>query len=162
MNNKYILRIIPNNDEIGELYKNHGYYNIGDSGIDIYNTEDVLIKKGETKKIVFGISCEIIEVDKNDNYIRNISYWVLPRSSIVKTPLRLGNSIGLIDAHYQGNICAFTDNIKDYDYIVKKGTRLFQIATPDLTPISEIKVVERFLDSSKNRGGGYGSTSHLK
>lgn len=156
--NKYILRIIPNNNEVKELYQNHKNYNEGDSGLDLFSIEDVFITHGETKKILFGISCEVIQVDDNDNYIRNVSYWLLPRSSIVKTPLRLSNSLGLIDAHYQGNIMAVVDNIKDVDYKVEKNTRLFQLATADLTPFYKVVIADNFLDVSKNRGGGYGST----
>lgn len=155
---KYIFRIIPNNEEVAQMYKNHTHYNEGDSGLDLFCVEDVEIKVGETKKIKFDISCEMIQVDKNRNYVKNVSYWLLPRSSIIKTPLRLANSLGLIDAHYQNNIMAFVDNVKTFDYSVEKGTRLFQIATGDLTPISKIEVVDKFLNESKNRGGGYGST----
>lgn len=154
----YIFRIIPNNDQVGQLYENHSHYNEGDSGIDLFCTEDVLIKPGETKKIKFDISCEMIEVDQDGTYMKNVSYWLLPRSSIIKTPLRLANSLGLIDAHYQNNIMAFVDNVKNEEYFVKKGTRLFQIATGDLTPISKIEVGTEFLNKDKNRGGGYGST----
>lgn len=155
---KYIFRIIPNNQEVANKYKNHSHYNEGDSGVDLFCTEDLTIQSGETKKVKFDISCEMIQVDENNNYIKNVSYWLLPRSSIIKTPLRLANSLGLIDAHYQNNIMAFVDNIKKDEYFVEKGTRLFQIATGDLTPISKIEVVNEFLDKSKNRGGGYGST----
>lgn len=154
---KYIFRILPNNEEVLEKYINHSHYNDGDSGIDLFCTENLTIKSGETKKIKFDISCEMIQVDKNNNYVKNVSYWLLPRSSIIKTPLRLSNSLGLIDAHYQNNIMAFVDNVKDEEYFVEKGTRLFQIATGDLTPISKIEVVSSFLNK-KNRGGGYGST----
>ena len=30
----------------------------------------------------------------------------------LRTPLRLANSVGIIDAGYRGNICAVVDNIK--------------------------------------------------
>lgn len=155
---KYIFRIIPNNNEVGQLYKNHTHYNEGDSGIDLFCIENVKIGAGETKKIKFNISCEMVQVDDDGMYIKNVSYWLLPRSSIVKTPLRLANSLGLIDAHYQNNIMAFVDNVKNEEYNVEKGTRLFQIVTGDLTPISKIELGTEFLNKDKNRGGGYGST----
>lgn len=154
---KYILRIIPNNTEIGNLYKNHSHYNEGDSGIDLFFTEDITVKAGETKKINFGISCEIICIDENKQDTYNISYLLLPRSSIVKTSLRLANSIGLIDAHYKNNIMAFVDNIKTEDYTIEKGTRLFQLVVPSLKPIHRIEVSDHFINSKK-RNGGFGST----
>jgi len=154
---EYTLRIIANNEEIENLYKNHSYYNEGDSGIDLFCSEDVIIKAGETKKIKFDISCEIVCVDKDKVY--NTSYLLLPRSSIVKTPLRLANSIGLIDAYYRDNICAFVDNIKNEDYEVKKGTRLFQLVVPSLQPFHKVKVSKYFINPEKNRNGGFGSTN---
>jgi len=153
---KYTLRIVPSNNKIAELYKNHTHYNEGDSGIDLFAPTDLFIKSGETKKLSFGISCELICEDGNRTY--NVSYLMLPRSSIHKTNLRLANSIGLIDAFYRGPISAALDNIKDTDYLIKENTRLFQLVTPDLTPFHKVEIVKDFLDKSKNRGGGFGSS----
>jgi len=57
----------------------------------------------------------------------NKAYYLFPRSSISKTPLRLANSIGLIDGGYRGEIVAMVDNIYDEDYEVKEGERYFQL-----------------------------------
>ena len=158
---KYILRIIPNNEEVAKMYDNHSHFNEGDSGIDLFCAENITIKAGETKKIKFNISCEMICIDGNKT--KNVSYLLMPRSSMgSKTPLRLTNSIGLIDAFYRGNISGCSDNVKNYDYNVEKGTRLFQLVAPDLSPIHSVEVVKEFLDKSKNRGGGYGSTDLIK
>lgn len=162
MKKEYTLRVIGNTQEIENMYKNHTHYNIGDSGIDLFCTENIQIKQGESAKIIFGISCELLCVDvkedgnKSEPY--NVSYLLLPRSSIIKTPLRLANSIGLIDAYYQNNISAYVDNIKNTDYNVLKGTRLFQLVTPDLTPFKLLEVVKEFTNPELNRKGGYGST----
>ena len=43
----------------------------------------------------------------------------MPRSSIVKTPLRLSNSVGVIDRGYRGQVTAVVDNLK---YIEKINT----------------------------------------
>lgn len=162
MKKEYTLRVIGNTQEIENMYKNHTHYNVGDSGIDLFCTENIQIKQGESAKINFGISCELLCVDvkedgnKSEPY--NVSYLLLPRSSIIKTPLRLANSIGLIDAYYQNNISAYVDNIKNTDYNVLKGTRLFQLVTPDLTPFKLLEVVKEFTNPELNRKGGYGST----
>ena len=80
----------------------------------------------------------------------------MPRSSISKTPLRLCNSIGLIDAGYRGEIMAAVDNIKDEDYIIDYGQRLFQIVAMDGSPLS-FELVDTL--SQTDRGaGGFGST----
>ena len=46
----------------------------------------------------------------HDDYLPT-SYMLVPRSSISKTPLRMANSIGIIDAGYRGEIMAAVDNI---------------------------------------------------
>jgi len=153
---KYILRIIPNNEEVAKLYRNHSHYSEGDSGIDLFCTEDINIRSGQTEKIKFDISCEMICIDGDKTY--NVSYLLLPRSSIVKTNLRMANSIGLIDAFFRDNLKAYADNIKYKNYEVKKGTRLFQIVAPTLTPIHHIEVVKDFLHPELDRNGGFGSS----
>ena len=108
---------------------------------------DMTIKSGETKLIQLGISCQ------PDN---GRAYYLMPRSSIFKTPLRMANSIGLIDGGYRGEIMVPCDNIKDYDYTIKKGERLFQLVGCDSSPITyEIK--DELSDSSRGKDG-FGST----
>ena len=85
------------------------------------------------------------------------AFFMLPRSSISKTPLRLANSVGLIDAGYRGTLLAAVDS-RD-DYVVADHTRLFQIASPDLLPFDEIWVVPEIPGGPTLRGaGGFGST----
>ena len=85
-----------------------------------------------------------------------VSYYLYPRSSITKTPLRLANSVGIIDAGYRGNIIACVDNIKNGEYIIEAGSRLFQICSSDLSPIS-IEIVNSLPETSRGIGG-FGST----
>lgn len=141
------LMIKPLNDIAKSYYRNHGHFHIGDAGLDLYALQDQVIKAGETSKIKLGISCET--KDKK-------GYFLFPRSSISKTPLRMANSIGLIDGGYRGEIMAVCDNIKDYDYIISKGDRLFQIVSADLSPI-EFKIIDKLSDSTRG-DGGFGST----
>ena len=83
-------------------------------------------------------------------------YLLMPRSSISKTPLRLSNAIGLIDAGYRGEIMAAVDNIKKESYEVEKGQRLFQLVSMDGGPIY-FELVDN-LSTSKRGEGGFGST----
>jgi dUTP pyrophosphatase len=135
------------NDKANKLYKNHGHFHDGDAGLDLYVLEDIIFEAGETKLIKLGISCQ----PKDGK-----AYYLFPRSSISKTPLRLSNSIGLIDAGYRGEIMASCDNIKGFDYIVKKGERLFQLVGANCSPIS-YELVEKLSDTSRG-SGGFGST----
>ena len=83
------------------------------------------------------------------------AYWLLPRSSISRTPLRLANSVGLIDAGYRGPIMAAVDGA----YTVAENERLFQLASPDLLPWDEVRIVSEIPGGPTLRGaGGFGST----
>ena len=83
------------------------------------------------------------------------AFWLLPRSSISKTGLRLANSVGLIDAGYRGTIKAACDGVD----AVEANTRLFQLAAPDLLPWDEVRVVAEIPGGATLRGaGGFGST----
>ena len=128
------LLIKPLTDNIKTLYNNHEHFHPGDSGLDLFNPETLTIEPGETKCIDLQIQCEGFNCS-NLNLRENVSYKLYPRSSIVKTPLRLSNSVGIIDAGYRGNIMAFVDNIKGEPFTIEKGTRLFQICGPCLERI---------------------------
>ena len=141
------LLIKPLNDLAREYYNNHNHFHKGDAGLDLYVLEDQTFKAGETAKIKLGISCESMD---------GKGYFLFPRSSISKTPLRLANSIGLIDGGYRGEIMAVCDNIKDYDFSISKGDRLFQLVSADLSEI-EFKITDNLSDSSRGKGG-FGST----
>ena len=141
------LLIKPLNDKAKDYYENHGHFHKGDAGIDLYILENQTFKIGETKKIKFGISCQ----NKDGK-----AYFLFPRSSISKTPLRMANSIGLIDGGYRGEIMAVCDNIKEAEYSINKGDRLFQLVSWDMSPIN-FKIVDS-LSSTERGDGGFGST----
>lgn len=88
-----------------------------------------------------------------------VAYFLYPRSSTgTKTPLRLANSIGIIDAGYRGNYIAAFDNIRPQAFTVEKGQRLVQICGPNLTYPLRVELVDD-LDMHTERGaGGFGST----
>ena len=135
------------NDTAKSMYSNHGHFHDGDAGLDLYVIEDQSFQPGETKRINLGISCE----PKDGK-----AYYLFPRSSISKTPLRLSNSIGLIDGGYRGEIMASCDNIKDFIFHIKKGDRLFQLVATDNSPIS-YQLVDGLSNTSRG-SGGFGST----
>lgn len=88
-------------------------------------------------------------------------FYMYPRSSTgTKTPLRLANSVGVIDAGYRGNCIAAFDNNSDHHYSISKGDRLVQICAGNLVyPIYPVIVDNVDLLGSTYRGsGGFGST----
>ena len=141
------LKIKPLNDTARALYENHGHFHDGDAGLDLYVLEEQVFSPGETKLIKLGVSCEPED---------GKAYFLLARSSISKTPLRLANSIGLIDGGYRGEIMAPCDNIKDFEYTVEKGQRLFQLVAADCSAISY--TIEEELSDTSRGDGGFGST----
>jgi len=146
------------NEQLREYYSSRAIsFHNGDSGFDLIstNTEPITINPGETYKINFEIQCELRHNDTK------VSYLLMPRSSIIKTPLRMANSIGLIDAEYQGNIMAVVDNIKDRQYVIEPGTRLFQLVAPSLLPFTNLTLIDDFssISSRGERGFGEGTSS---
>ena len=141
------LFIKTHNTTALEFYRNHGHFHDGDAGLDLYVLEDIHFDPGETKAIKLGISCEPED---------GIAYYLFPRSSISKTPLRMANSIGLIDGGYRGEIIAMCDNIKSEAYTAEKGQRLFQLVATDSSPI-HFELVEE-LEMTTRGTGGFGST----
>ena len=141
------LRVKPTSEVVRLMYENHGHFHEGDAGLDLFIIEKQVIEPGETSRIKLGISCE--NMDQKP-------YLLMPRSSISKTPLRLCNAIGLIDAGYRGEIMAAVDNIKQQSYEVEKGQRLFQLVSMDGGPIY-FELVD-VLSTSKRGEGGFGST----
>ena len=141
------LKIKPLNDLAREIYEEHGHFHEGDAGLDLYVLEEMEFLPGETKAIRLGISCEPVE---------GRAYFLMPRSSISKTPLRMANSIGLIDAGYRGELMAVCDHIKSEPYRIEKGQRLFQLVACDCSPIS-YELVDELSETTRGEGG-FGST----
>ena len=135
------------NETAKEMYENHGHFHEGDAGLDLYVLEELKFLPGETHLIKLGISCQPAD---------GKAYYLFPRSSISKTPLRMSNSIGLIDGGYRGEIMAPCDNIKDFDYTIKEGERLFQLVSFDSSSIS-YNIVDSLSDTTRG-SGGFGST----
>ena len=148
------LKILPDSSLIHNQYANHSTFHIGDSGLDLLFTEDIVIEPNETIFISLGIKCEAFPTKAKEH---NISYYLYPRSSISKTPLRMANSVGIIDAGYRGTLMAAVDNISNEEYTVRAGQRLFQLCSPDLSPIT-FEITDNLSTTSRG-AGNFGSTN---
>jgi dUTP pyrophosphatase len=119
-----------------------------DSGFDLFIAENMVVPAHSMRMIDLKVRCEPLFKG---------GYYLYPRSSISKTPLRLANSVGIIDNGYRGTLKCAVDNNSDIDFIVKKGERYFQVCHPSLMPL-KINIVES-IDMKTERGeGGFGST----
>lgn len=122
---------------------------LGAAAFDFYTIEDTLIDCGDTKIIKTGLAVEI-----PDGYYLAI----YPRSSTgFRTPLRLSNSVGIIDSDYRGEIgLIFTNTSKVNPYSIGRGERLAQgIIAQKVT--CELLEVEELSETQRNTGG-VGST----
>lgn len=136
------LKIKILNEVVRECYTNNGHFHEGDAGLDVYNTEAVDINSGGFVLLHFGIALEPED---------GRAFYLMPRGSISKTPLRMSNSIGLIDGGYRGELIAPVDNIKAYDYSVEPKARLFQIVAMDGSPI-EYEIVDELSETTRGSG----------
>jgi len=125
-----------------------------DSGFDLFIPKELCVGLyiGNTIKIDHNIQCAMYSSTGSP-----LPYYLYPRSSLSKTPLRLSNSLGIIDSGYRGNIIAKMDYIKDITYEFPKGMRLTQICAHNLLPISSIELVTTLEETSRGEGG-FGST----
>ena len=112
------LRIKAFNNRAKELYENHSHFHSGDAGLDLFVVEDQIIPAKSTQPIPLQIACENLD---------NKAYYLFPRSSISKTPLRLANSIGLIDGGYRGELIGMVDNITKILISFPRAIRIFFI-----------------------------------
>lgn len=151
------LYIRPLNNEVRSLiFKQIQNHRHTDSGFDIpIVSQNVDLSSKVTS---FSLGVQIAAMDSNEPR----PCILLPRSSIYKTPFRLCNSIGLIDAGYRGEVKAIVDNMNPEDDTtmrLEEGTRMFQICRHDFLPWNTIILCDELPRSNDNRGeGGFGST----
>jgi len=169
----YLLRLNVSTtvcEEVRSLYKQavvkHNLMCDGeffDAGFDLFCPADVEVGGGETTKINQEVKGEMRLITSLDDWRGvPVGYYMYPRSSTgTKTPLRLANSVGIIDAGYRGNyISVFYNSSRDM-FKVEKKQRLVQICPPNMTYPMRIELVEKETDLSSNTGrgeGGFGST----
>lgn len=125
------------------------YAHDSDAAADMYAFEDITIQPHtHGTPVATGVHIQLPE-----GWVA----FVLPRSSMgAKTPLRLSNSVGVIDSGYRGEVRAIYDNISDDPYEIHKGDRIAQML---VMPSYRFKanVVDSLTDSDRGEGG-FGST----
>ena len=118
-----------------------------DVGLDIPMPHDIIVPNNAISfKIPLGIKTE-----------PSHGYMLLPRSSIIKTTLRLSNSVGIIDKSYRGELVAVVDNIADSPVHLNMGSCYFQIVAFDGN-LPSYNLINN-LSSTSRGSGGFGSTT---
>lgn len=152
---KYNVMFLNNNDKESykELYNSRSNYE-DDAGLDLFMMKRVEVpKKSISFKIKLGIKINAYKGDKLT------SYNIYPRSSMgSKTPLRLSNSIGLVDKGYTGELMIVVDNLSEDDYVIKEGSRLVQLVGPHHES-SVVNIVDVIVETDRS-GNGFGSTGN--
>lgn len=143
------LNVIADNKEI---WFNHPTYDKAkdneDVGLDIPMPVSVTVPpKSKAYTVDLGFKAE-----------QNHGYMLVPRSSISKTPLRLANSIGIIDKSYRGKVMVKVDNSSGNSFTMNEGSCYFQIVAFNGV-LPEYKLVDKISDTSRG-SGGFGSTTN--
>ena len=148
-----VLRVeVADTDILAEFYVTGRRNHLTDSGFDLFCPETIVVPPRTTVFVDLGVR-SMIEGS------RSCGYYLYPRSSLSKTPLRLANSVGIIDAGYRGILKAAVDNTSDKEYTIQRGDRLFQICMPTLEPFA---VLFAPVARETARGeGGFGSTNSV-
>lgn len=135
-----------------------------DSGFDLIMPIGRTIGPNSSVLLNLHVRAALYEIPPSrDSVIRRIprAYQIFPRSSMSKTPLRLANSVGIIDAGYRGDLMAALDcrNCHGHNnkvHVIIAGQRFLQICTPGLVPFHVTIVSE--LDDTRRGAGAFGST----
>ena len=118
------------------------------AGYDLYWTDEVTVKAGETVLIGTGIAMEITE-----NYFGG----VFARSGLsVKEGLRPANCVAVIDADYRGELRVPLHNDSAVDRQITVGERIAQLVILPFLPVAFEEVNE--LSDTQRGQGGFGST----
>jgi dUTP pyrophosphatase len=149
----YTLYLYTEDAELREKYLTASFL-AGDAGVDLYCPISAPVHH-----MVFlnhMIRCRMTYTSP-EGVERDVSYYLYPRSSLSKTPLRLANSVGIIDSGYRGEIVAAFD-VNDSDgYTLEKHQRLVQICSPTLEKV-RLVVVDQLELQTERGSGGFGST----
>ena len=181
----YVKSVDKHNTVVNKCIYND-YSEEFDAGFDLFvPVEEIIPNNSLGYKMNHMVKCSMnINIDTEDGISNQkpVGYYLYPRSSTgTKSPLRLSNSVGIIDSGYRGNIIAAFDNIaqphepdhgapaasfdnrstsNDGDFKVERGSRVVQICPPNLCYPILVKIVDNESDlGTTNRGeGGFGST----
>ena len=122
------------------------YVHDGDAGVDLYATENYVLKPGERALVSTGIAFAIPK-----GYVGLI--WD-------RSGLAAKNSMhvlaGVVDSGYRGEVKVVLINLGNEDFSVTKGMRIAQMLIQPVIS-ADIEEVDSLDETSRNQGG-FGST----
>jgi len=127
------------------------YQTYGASGFDLHSAEEYKIYPGQVLLVDTGIAYQIPY---------GYELQVRPRSGMsFKTPLRVANAPGTVDADFRDSVKVIIENRSDNEsYTIKQGDR---IAQGIICPVNRVSfsIVDE-LDESERGTAGFGSTGN--
>jgi dUTP pyrophosphatase len=133
----------------GTYYDLPRYQTNGSAAVDLVCMEEVIVPPNGVKQIPTGLAIHIGS--------REVAGLILPRSGLGTRGLILGNTVGLIDSDYQGELKVSTWNRTDTPIVIEQYDRFAQLMfVPVLQP--EWVEVEEFSNRTERGAGGFGST----
>ncbi len=126
------------------------YAHEGDAGVDLYSTEEYILKPGERVLVSTGIKIAIP---------RGYEAQVRPKSGLaVKHGISIVNTPGTIDADYRGEIGIITINLGQEEFKIEKGKKIAQMIFNKVEE-AEFEETEELEETTRGQGG-FGSTGH--
>lgn len=124
------------------------YAHEGDAGVDLYSTEDYVLKPSQRILVSTGLSMAIP---------KGYEAQVRPKSGLaLKYGITTCNSPGTIDSGYRGEIRVIVINHGSEEFKIEKRTKIAQMVFNKVEG-AEFEEVEE-LDNTKRGQGGFGST----
>ena len=124
------------------------YAHEGDAGVDLYSTEEYIIKPGDRVLVSTGIKIAI--PPGHEAQIR-------PKSGLaLKHGLSIVNTPGTIDSGYRGEVGIIIINLGKEEYKIGTGKKVAQMVINQVEEATFEEVKE--LDETTRNQGGFGST----
>ncbi|CAL4324134.1 Deoxyuridine 5'-triphosphate nucleotidohydrolase [Buchnera aphidicola (Pterocallis alni)] len=143
----YIIDVKILDSRLGSVFPFCKYATSGSCGLDLRAMlfSNTIIVSNTVSLIPTGIAI----------FIRNplITAMILPRSGLGhKNGIILGNTIGLIDSDYQGELLLSIWNRSNNNFVIRPGDRIAQLVfVPIIKPI--FNIVSEFQDTKRNVEG---------
>lgn len=146
---KVAVRILDS--RIGNSLPLPTYATEGSAGMDLRALLDeaLVINPGETHLVRTGLAIHLADPA--------LAGMILPRSGLGhKHGIILGNTVGLIDSDYQGELMISVWNRSQSTFTLEPGERLAQYVVVPVVQV-QLEVVDSF-DASQRGEGGFGSS----
>jgi len=126
------------------------YVHKGDAGVDLYSTEDYILKPGERVLVSTGIKISIPE---------GYEAQIRPKSGLaLNHGISIVNSPGTVDSCYRGEVGIIAINQGKEVYNIKKGKKIAQMIFNKVETVEFEEVKE--LNNTKRGDSGFGSTGN--